>query len=173
MSHNSSPVFMATDRHPTSLPSRWLHWPWGRFLARRKGTRRIKSSADLGAADGRRRAVVVLDFRIRQAPARFGAGRALYAFSSRTGSCRCGLDAHGVPASLKRIAGRILEVALVGIGHAIERIAVDDDARGLSRPGARRRAWAHQTVFRPAPDARPRRSWRASPWVDSRAIAAA
>src|SRR5438093_11004164 len=44
------------------------------------------------------------------------------------------LDAHRRSGKLEGMAEESFEVALVGIGHAIERVAVDDDARRIDAP---------------------------------------
>src|SRR6185295_1891150 len=41
------------------------------------------------------------------------------------------LDRHGGADELELVPEVALEVALVGIGHAVEGVAVDDDARGV------------------------------------------
>src|SRR5438445_13363581 len=60
------------------------------------------------------------------------------------------LDAHRRSGKLERIAEKSLEVTLVGIGHAIERIAVDDDARRIDAPLVRvAQLGTHQAGLRP------------------------
>src|SRR5436190_22239465 len=59
------------------------------------------------------------------------------------------LDAHRRSGKLEGVAEESFEVALVGIGHAIERIAVDDDARRIDAPLVRvAQLGAHQAGLR-------------------------
>src|SRR5438309_11561522 len=59
------------------------------------------------------------------------------------------LDAQRRSGKLESMAEESFEVALVGIGHAIERVAVDDDARRIDPPLVRvAQLGAHQTALR-------------------------
>src|SRR5207247_2101310 len=59
------------------------------------------------------------------------------------------LDAHRRSGKLESVAEESFEVALVGIGHAIERVAVDDDARRIDAPLVRvAQLGAHQAGLR-------------------------
>src|SRR2546422_9335478 len=59
------------------------------------------------------------------------------------------LDAHRRSGKLESVAEESFEVALVGIGHAIERVAVDDDARRIDAALVRvAQLGAHQAGLR-------------------------